>query len=346
MRNGITTERQQNNFDFLRVFAALCVTFAHSFNHVYPQFTEPLYALSGGRLTFADIGLCIFFSVSGFLIVKSAHQSVSFKNYIWKRLLRIQPMLVLLCLLTVFVLGPLFTVLSTKEYFFNGHTWTYFRNIMPLFGLQFNLPGVFESFAGEKGVNGSLWTLIVEERLYLLVAVVYFAVQQKRSVLSGVVILFNSAYFTSILRPGFGIPFFEGHALFYAVLFLNAGLYFQWYNNSAKQNNWYIMASALLIMASWFLPGLHFLHVVAVPVLVIGLATKKTMLSKAGKYGDFTYGIYIFSFPVQQMLSTSAAAGSNPYKLFGLTLLFVLPAAIISWHFVEKKMLLLKNKVQ
>lgn len=346
MNNGTNLERQQNNFDFLRVFAALCVTFAHSFNHTYPQFIEPLYTLSGGKFTFADIGLCIFFSISGYLIVKSAHHSGSFKNYIWKRVLRIQPLLLVVCFLTVFLLGPFFTTLGTKEYFMQPHTWSYFRNIAPIFGLQFNLPGVFENYTGEKGVNGSIWTLIVEERLYLVIAFIFFTVKERTHLLLAVTILFNSAYFTSIIRPGFAVPFFSGSALFYAVLFLNAGLYYLLHNPGHNKNNWFILASVLLILTSWLLPGFYCLNVFAVPLLVINLATKKGILNKAGRYGDFTYGIYVFSFPVQQMLSAGAVTGSNPYILFALTLLIVVPAAVISWHFIEKKMLMLKNRVQ
>ena len=344
--NGAYMERQQNNFDFLRVFAALCVTYTHSFNHTNPKYIEHLHHLTGGKVTFADVGLCIFFSISGYLIVKSAHQSASLKNFLWKRILRIQPMLLLVCLLSVLLLGPVFTTLGTKEYFMQPHTWTYFRNIMPLFGLQYNLPGVFEGLSGETGVNGSIWTLIVEERLYLLIAVIYFAVKERTHLLLAVTILFNSAYFTSIIRPGFAIPFFEGHSLYYAVLFLNAGLYFQLFNRGSKQNNWYILTSALLILASCFFPQLYFLTVFAVPLLVINLATTKGFLNKAGRYGDFTYGIYVFSFPVQQMLSAHAVTGNNPYILFALTLLIVVPAAVLSWHLIEKKMLQLKNRVQ
>lgn len=346
MNSGAKTERQKNNFDFLRVFAALCVTYTHSFNHTNPKYIEHLHYLTGGKVTFADVGLCIFFSISGYLIVKSAHQSPSFKNYLWKRILRIQPMLLVVCLLSVLLLGPVFTTLGTKEYFMQPHTWTYFRNIMPLFGLQYNLPGVFEGFSGETGVNGSIWTLIVEERLYLVIALIFFAVKERTHLLLAVTILFNSAYFTSIIRPGFAIPFFDGTALFYAVLFLNAGVYYLVHNPGDKQNNRYILVTALFVLGSYFIPVLFYLNVFTVPLLVINLATKKGILNKAGRYGDFTYGIYVFSFPVQQMLSVSTFTGSNPYILFALTLLIVVPVAVISWHFIEKKMLLLKNRVQ
>ncbi|MEQ1553344.1 MAG: acyltransferase family protein, partial [Ferruginibacter sp.] len=108
------TERQQNNYDFLRVFAALCITFTHSFNLLKLNEKEYLLKFTNGKIDFAFVGLCIFFSISGYLIAKSAIVSPSFKNYLWKRFLRIQPMLILVCILSVFILGPFFTELSTK----------------------------------------------------------------------------------------------------------------------------------------------------------------------------------------------------------------------------------------
>ncbi len=139
-------ERYNNNFDFLRVLAAVCITLTHSFNLLYKNREEPLMKFSGQKIDFAFIGLSIFFAVSGYLVAKSAVTSPSFKNYLWKRFLRIQPLLIIVCILTIFILGPLFTSLSAAAYFSNAGTYTYFRNIMPVFGIQFFLPGIFHCF--------------------------------------------------------------------------------------------------------------------------------------------------------------------------------------------------------
>lgn len=94
-------ERLNNNYDFLRVFAALCITLTHSYNLLQQSELEPLMKFSGQRVDFSFIGLSIFFSVSGYLVAKSAITSPSFKNYVWKRFLRIQPLLIVVCILSV-----------------------------------------------------------------------------------------------------------------------------------------------------------------------------------------------------------------------------------------------------
>src|SRR5690242_8988546 len=91
-------------------------------------------------------------------------------------------------LFTIFLIGPNFTKLPLSQYFLNGNTYAYFRNIMPLFGIQFSLPGVFTELY-DKGVNGSLWTLIVEERLYLLMTVIFLYKKDKSNYLAFLILL-------------------------------------------------------------------------------------------------------------------------------------------------------------
>ena len=120
-------ERFQNNYDFLRIFAAFCIIFFHSFGLLGKAAAEPLVKFSNGRINFSFIGLCIFFCISGYLIAKSAVKSPSIVNYLWKRLLRIQPLLIVTCFVTVFLIGPVFTSLSFKSYFSDFHTYSLFQ---------------------------------------------------------------------------------------------------------------------------------------------------------------------------------------------------------------------------
>lgn len=128
-------ERFQNNYDFLRILAAFCIIFFHSFGLLSKSAEAPLFRISGGKVNFSFIGLSIFFCISGYLITKSAVRSPTVTNYLWKRLLRIQPLLIVTCFLTVFLLGPLLTELPLKEYFSSAQTYSYFRNVFPVFGI-------------------------------------------------------------------------------------------------------------------------------------------------------------------------------------------------------------------
>ncbi len=340
--------RLYNNYDFLRVFAAICITFTHSFNLLKQDKREVLMTVSNQRLDFAFLGLCIFFSISGYLIAKSADTSPSFKSYLWKRFLRIQPLLIFVCILSIFIVGPIFTSLSLRSYFNNINSYTYFRNIMPLFGIQFQLPNVFSNNIGEAGINGSLWTLIVEERLYLIVGMLFLLKRKKQNLFVYFVAILNFVY---LLHHSFFnsnlINYLNGGHVFYALMFLNASCFYILKIAFIKQSNVYLF-SIIIIALLFFTRYFSFnqsIQVLLIPFLINAIAHIKAPTNHIGKYGDFTYGIYIFSFPVQQMLIASKTLNENPYELFFFTLMIVIPIAVLSWHFIEKKMLSLKWRV-
>ena len=340
-------QRFQNNYDFLRVFAALSITFFHSFALLDQLKLEPLFRLTNGRINFSFIGLNIFFCISGYLIAKSATTSPTVLNYLWKRLLRIQPLLILTCLLTVFLLGPLFTNLTFPDFFLNSKTWTYFRNILPVFGIQFSLPGVFLKNIGESGVNGSLWTLIVEERLYLLMTLLFLFKKQNSWYITFYVLFINAVYlYNHFFYSGEMIPLMDTSAFYYSLVFLNSAVLFILKVNLSKSVYPIILFSSIIIIFGIIFQNSNFLFLFSFPFLINSIAQIKGIINHAGKYGDFTYGIYVFSFPVQQMLISKGIGISNPYLLFIISCAIVIPMAIASWHLLEKKFLRMKKVVK
>ncbi len=338
-------ERFQNNYDLLRILAAFCIIFYHSFALIGATHREPLVMFSGGRTNFSFIGLSTFFCISGYLIAKSAAKSPTVANYLWKRLLRIQPLLVATCILTVFLLGPFLTELPLKNYFGEGHTYSYFRNVLPMFGIQFTLPGVFVHHLADKGVNGSLWTLIVEERMYLLMTVVFLYRKDKSRYLIFLIVLLNAFYLVNrYFFYGELLPYFSNVAFFYSLLFLNsAALYLL--NFRFKKSLFFVISSAFICCCMGVVfPQLDFIYFISIPLLINGLAKIKGKTNYAGKYGDFTYGTYVFSFPIQQVLVSKGV--TNPYLLFGVTICIVFPMAVLSWNLIEKRFLRLKHKVK
>lgn len=338
-------ERFQNNYDFLRVFAALCIIYAHSFGLLGLGNEEGVRTLTRGRFGAAFIGLILFFSISGFLIAKSALQSTSFLNYLWKRFLRIQPLLIVVCLLSIFILGLFYSSLPPSEYFSTPQTWSYLRNVFPVFGVQFSLPGVFEQNPFDQGVNGSLWTLIVEERLYLVICLLFlFRTKPVRYFLL-LILTLNLLYLINhLFFHGNLIPYLHQSSTFYAFIFLNSSAFYLSQIDIKKHHRWLSIAGLLLFLAATLFPSLDFLYLYACPVLVNSLAHFKGALNKTGTYGDFTYGLYIFAFPVQNALIASETT-TNPHFLFLMTLCIVFPCAVLSWHLVEKRSIQLRNRV-
>lgn len=339
--------RLQNNYDFLRIFAALCIAFTHSFNLLKQNAHEPLVAFSNGRYDFSFIGLNIFFAISGYLITKSACTSASFKNYVWKRFLRIQPLLIVVTLISIIILGPIFTKLSLSAYFKDYHTWTYLRNVFPATGIQFSLPGVFENNIGENGVNGSLWTLILEERLYLLTGVLLFVGRKGKNIFIGCIALLNLLMLLPAnLIGSLNHQYIHSSVYYYYIVFLNAGVFYLIgadFGLLAKPR--FLFPILIVSLAILFLPELSVLHAIILPMLILTLARIKGPLNKTGIFGDFTYGIYIFAFPVQQMLIALHNQKLEPWHLFFETIAIIVPLAIISWYALEKKMLSLKDRI-
>jgi len=337
-------ERLKNNYDFFRIFAACCIIFYHSFSLLAKQNEEPLNQITNRRVDFSLIGLSIFFCISGYLIAKSAVRSPTVLNYLWKRFLRIQPLLIVTCFFTIFLIGPIFTERSLTGYFSDGNTYAYFRNIMPLFGVQFYLPGVF-THLHDEGVNGSLWTLIVEERLYLLMTLVFLYRKDKSNYLAFLIGLVNVLYIVNrYFFSGEMIPYLSGRAFFYALLFLNSAALYLLKIKFKKNLLIYILIGFVCFVVGILLPHTDVLYFIAFPFLVNAIANIEGRLNYAGEYGDFTYGTYVFSFPVQQILVSKGII--NPYNLFFITIAIVLPLAVLSWKFIESPFLRLKKKVK
>jgi peptidoglycan/LPS O-acetylase OafA/YrhL len=338
--------RTNNNFDFLRLFAAVCICFTHSFYLLQQENAEPLSELTNNYFDFSIIGLSIFFTISGYLIYHSASTS-SLKQFAWKRLLRIQPLLIVMCLLLVIAGGFWLTAVSTLQYFSNKETYTYFRNILPIFGAQFNLPQVFSTNIGESGVNGSIWTLVVEERLYAIIALLFVFKNYKEIIFRYTIIAINIIYLAHIfVFDNTLIPYLNGRHIIYMIMFLNGALmynvkinFFQY----AKQ--WLIWLVAIMFLIITIkIPALQ--KSIVIPFIVLMFAHKQLVLNKAGQWGDFTYGVYLFSFPIQQIIVFVCKNQIKPYTLFALTMLISLPIAVCSWHFFEKKILQYKTWVK
>lgn len=160
---------KDNNFLLLRLIAALLVVYGHAnalskpipgFRDIFSQID---YQYAG------DVGLYIFFVISGFLVAGSYERSGDVVSFFKARVLRIFPALLVFLLVCVFVVGPLVTTYTLAEYFAFPEIYRFIRLNGALIEYVPGLPGVF---LGDKYPSpaGTLWSLFVEFRLYLYVA--------------------------------------------------------------------------------------------------------------------------------------------------------------------------------
>ena len=330
---------RRNNFTALRIAFAWSVLFGHSFAiSGYPQL-NPLKAVFEGSIWIGAIAVNGFFVISGFLVTASLRKRGPI-DYGLSRCLRIYPALLVCVLVSVFLLGTALTTLPTPTYLTEADTRSYLWNATALFVMQSDLPGVFDTHP-RQAMNGSLWTLTVEVACYLLLA------------LAGLLGLLRSRALANAALI----------AVFLAGLF-----YFEWLPLIGRQGNWARLGLYFLLgvachvnrntipldgrlalgFAVVFYLGLgedwfRWTAPLALTYLVFFLAYRTPFIDLEERIGDPSYGIYIYAWPVQQLV-VHWYPREGPYFNTLVASVIVVVLALLSWHLLEKPALGLKRR--
>ena len=83
---------------------------------------------------------------------------------------------------------------------------------------------------------------------------------------------------------------------------------------------------------------------ISVLFVLLGEMYWQQVSSGVKRLGDMSYGVYIYSFPLQQIL-IALLPNITPLQLMLLTIVMVLPIAYASWRFIEKPSLSLKRYI-
>jgi peptidoglycan/LPS O-acetylase OafA/YrhL len=324
-----------NNFDQVRLFGAILVIYGHA------------YALSGGVVpgfaanAVSTIGVKIFFSISGYLVALSWLRDPNIARFLFRRFLRIFPALIVIVLLSAFVMGPILTRLSLGEYFSNPLTYFYLKNIALY--INYYLPGLFAGNVYPGAVNGSLWSLPAEFAMYLLTPILIggaslIAGRGAFAVIGGVFIAVGF-WLTSVMPQFIYVvyatdvwtwlsvaPYFL-MGMMYAVCRLDRMLSI--YIGSAGlfalavfETSVPVKEAALLVILPYF--SLSF---------GMGLAPA---LHKLTRGTDLSYGLFLYGFPVEQILHHGLGTLIGPWKTFVLATIICGGLAYLSWNLVEK----------
>lgn len=328
---------RSNNFDLLRFLFAFIVFLVHAY---VLSGAETLSILS--KLFSSEIAVKCFFVVSGFLIFMSYENSSDTKSYFLKRVRRIYPayfFIVVICA----VIGGVLSAYSWNEYFSLPVLKYIAANLVFLNFLQPNLPGLFENNT-LQAVNGALWTLKIEVLFYFFVPLAVIAFR-KFGRLSMMVSIYIASILYSVIMielarrtgvdsymelqrqlPGQLAFFIAGAAGYY---------YFQYL---AKFGIWLVvLAIASFILQAW-LPWIA-VEPIALGIVVVYFACIFPCIGNFGKYGDFSYGMYIVHFPILQVLISFGLFKESPWLMLGSAGLLILTVAILFWNFIEKPFL-------
>ena len=335
-------DKGPDNFLLLRFIAAAMVLWGHS------------YAISGmpnkgdfiARANWGDgiytgsIAVDMFFAISGFLVTASFVNRWNLEKFLKSRALRILPAYYACLVLSALVLGCMFTDMSLGAYLTSGGVRDYLV-INPQFGadLHWELPGVFVHNPMPKIVNGSIWTLPSEVRMYILVAILgalgVFRARRRANIL---LICLIALGLTKIQ----GMPLVDTPATAHLAGMFVVGMLF-WVNRSSIPLSTILLGAliglsivmhgtflfpytfglTLTYFCFWFayVPNLHFFN----------------------RFGDYSYGLYLWGFPIQQAVASVIGHATRPRTNFEISLPITLAIAVASWHLLEKPVLRLKS---
>lgn len=347
--------RNQNNFDLVRLIAALLVIYGHSFS-IVPEVGKQDFLLSWTGYASAGMAVKIFFFLSGLLVTNSLLEKKSVLEYLIARAFRILPALALVLTVSALIIGSMCTSLSLGAYFGDLNTYLYIKHhlFMQSWGTQslgyYNLPGVFNDNPYKDNVNASLWSLVVEVYAYIfLAAISLIGLAEKRAatVLIGLVVL-DSLLPSRILFTF--LPQGNEDFSFLPFCFASGALLALYKEKIRIPNVGGVMGFFLLF---WLLHGTvyerHFFYL-AIFAGVLYFSTNDIIIKIRPKW-DVSYGVFLWGFPIQQTLAHAFPSMARTENYL-LSMLLAIIAGFFSWVTVEKRSMqfgkrltaLLKNK--
>ena len=332
-------KKKSDNFLIIRILAALAVIYGHSFALAAAVGQKDFVLLYLKKTHIAHEAVSVFFVISGFLVTGSYLNRKNILVFMKSRILRVYPALIFCLLLTVIIIGPIVSTYNISEYFSHNQTYTYFLNNLSLIKPDFTLPGVFTENR-LTGVNGSLWTLPAEIRMYILLGIVGFLGILYNKVLFNVVLFLFIV--TSIWQPDW-IPLISQNDKYFRLAGMFAlGVFMYIYRNNIPLHfgilflllyaSWISYSSSYFLIVFSFLLAYSVLYFAYVPIVK---NNEKYLM-------DISYGLYIYAFPIQQLL-VYYYPEIRPYPLFWTSAFITTLIAILSWKYLEEPMLKFKK---
>jgi peptidoglycan/LPS O-acetylase OafA/YrhL len=360
---GDLFDARRNAFGFLRFALASLVIFSHCYSVGGFGF-DPLETLSSQRLSLGILAVAMFFILSGFLITRSALQAPSVGRFLWHRFLRIFPGYWVCLIFCAFMMAPLIFQL---EY---GHALRIFSmsplspqsfvagNFAILHFRSLSIAGVVNVMPWSIGlimshnpcrwiVNGSLWTLPYELICYLGVAgfAALQILRRARGIVFSVFVISWAMHILACCSPQLFHDCFPQRAMSALVMFclyFSAGSVCYLYRERIRFSRGLVCGACCLLAGDLCAGYFGIIAPVALPYVFLWLACKLPIRHFDAR-ADYSYGLYIYAFPLQQTLVFLHVHLIGFAGLFACTFLLSLSFAIASYWFVEAPCLRWKN---
>ncbi len=328
--------RTENNFDFLRILAALLVLVSHQF--ALTGRNQPAIVQS---LDLGNFGVLIFFCISGYLVTQSWLRDPNPWRFAAKRFLRIWPGLTAVTLLAALILGPLVSTFTLADYFSSPDTLKYFLQLK--LNIKNILPGVFSGNPVGTIVNGSLWTIPLEVHWYFILLLTgVFGILRRKYLALACAVAFIAYYFSGLGSYADGSPK-QKNTL--GLFFIVGACLYLFEKVWMVRRRLALIAVVSLAIVFGMLGQTVLAQITLIPFAVILVGSASTpVLRRFGRFGDLSYGIYIYAFPVQQTVVWISGNGLSFNQGLVVSALITTVFAYFSWHLIERPSLHLKRR--
>jgi peptidoglycan/LPS O-acetylase OafA/YrhL len=345
---------RNNSLNFLRLVLALAVVVSHALQLGNFGFVG-LHTTGLG-----EIGVYGFFGISGYLIAASAtHNGTG--RYLWQRFLRIFPGFWVCLLMMAFVFGLVAWVSQSHPrcgalcYFGLANGPMSYVSRDSLLNMRQTFVTPTNGVGWWQMSNGSLWTLYYEFICYLILGALAMLGLLRRRV---VVLIMTAVLWivvvkiatTPSLRGEFSVL---GHSawmeFFRLTIIFMVGALIYLYRDHIPDSGWLALACGAAFAASLWLPGAQpefmvtpsdlLTPLIAYPVLWLGIHVPLRIGSK----NDYSYGVYVYAYPVTVLLALWGVAAWGVVAFVGLSIVATVPFAAASWWLVERNALKLKT---
>lgn len=333
------TQGRPSGFDYLRIGLAWAIVGYHTVVTSYGVDAQTALALGPARPITASV-LPMFFALSGFLVSGSLERSRTLVSFLGLRVIRIFPALAVESLIAMMIIGPLFTVYSMNMYFSDPQFRSYAYNMLGM--IHYDLPGVFLSNPMSK-VNGQLWTLPYELKCYVAISVFVILRIYKRHHLFIFGCLALQVYVTLMIyltiEPD-DVGVVGGPVLVLA--FLYGSLLYRIRNRIDWSFPLFVVALLASVVLLYF-PVVNSLAALPMAYVTVYLGLFNPRRSSYVSGGDYSYGIFLYGFSIQQAVSAALPDMRHWWVNLIVAVPIIALVSYASWHLIEKRALALRK---
>jgi peptidoglycan/LPS O-acetylase OafA/YrhL len=334
------TRGRTTGFDYIRLILATSIILWHGISTSYGQAVELGYWRSPLGVAYHFV-LPMFFALSGFLVCGSLDRCPTLISFFALRVLRIVPALAMEVLLSALLLGPALTIMPKAAYFGDPRLHAYFLNMLG--DIHYVLPGVFEGNPVGHTVNAQLWTMPYELMCYLAIGgLALSGLLRHRFAFLLFTLLTQSlwAWHAVALGDTGSSNGASGEVLVVAFL---GGLLIHLYRDRIVLHAG--LFAAITVLAAWLSTLPHGAYYLPLPAayMVVYLGLLNPPLAPLVRSGDYSYGLYLYGYPLQQAVAAFGPSARHYWINVGIALPASLLVAVCSWHALERRALSLRR---